>query len=554
MGWFFKKRQEKNGRFLKWITFLLSGTALLLVLFFGKVYFFEENKWKIISAIPSPLRVAGRIIIRKVSDLPYFFYAFKTHNLPVYNLKINQNDLKFLQENLPAPDEYLTDEYRVEVPGVFIYEGKEYEVKVRYRGWAKNHWLWPKKSYKVRFEDNFEGRAAINLIVPSDRSYFIEENNNFRAKQLGLPALKSKFSVLTINGKNPAVYWEVEQWGSEFLESNGLSSDANLYGEAIIDEEIYVYSDKWKKYNEDVRFNKENYAEIDRLLNLLNDASDEVFNIKIFDILDEENFYAWSVHNAVSFSNHQDWGHNMRLYFDPSVGKFKMIPWDVSINEFKMDKFSIDELANPLANRILSNPEFMAERNFRLWNYIKPGGPVENEFAYLDKLYNDVRGAFYQDNIKGSTNKAFDREVNRLSEMLKNNVDFLRGLFIGTNIELGMPRPDNASQINLITKSLSPLIIEEVVINKGRAVEQVVLFNKIIYPKINYLQLPTPEVFANKRIDYYKTFELSEQHTDLELNVDNTFGLENIILKIKNVYTNETVKKELELFNGLSTT
>ena len=540
------KKPKKRKRFVVVVCFLLSVVSFFVVLFLFKIYILEPYKWRIITAIPEPFRVVGRTIIREVRDLPYFFDSFREHNLSVYDLKVSQKNLKYLEENIPETDSYLTDEYKDEVPAIFVYNGKEYDVKIRYRGWGKNQWLWPKKSYRIKFKDYFEGRKEMNLIVPIDRLYLNEENNHFRAKQLGLVVPRSKFSVLKINGKSPAVYWETEQFGKDFLETNGLSSDANLYSEASIDEHLYIYTDEWKKYNADTRFVENNFVEIDLLLDLLNNSSNEEFNKNIFNILDEENFYVWSVHNAVSFGQHQDWNHNMRLYFDSSIGKFKMMPWDVSLEDRDLINQYIDQLSNPLVNRILSNPEFMKKRNEHLWDYIKPNGKVEEEFKNLDELFNQVRIAFYQDKIRRMDNKFFDNETEHYYNVLKNNVEFLRGLFIGVNMELNSVNKGENILMSIKTKSLSPIILEEIVINKDTKFGKGFVLNDVIYPNIDYISLDNPDVFYYNRRFYYKAFRLIDQYKTYQLEVNDMEDfstVNNITFKLKNIYTDEKIEK-----------
>ena len=221
---------------------ILITLGIIASLLFGFRATIIAHQWQIISAIPGPIRRAGRVTLREFRDLPYLRYRFATHELSVYDLRIDTDDLDFLNKNLPDSEGFLSEadgKYKQEVPAELTYQGKTYKVKVRYRGEKKSHWLWPKKSWRIDFGNNlFAGKRRLNLIIPVDRQYLAEQFNNYRAKKLGLTVPESRFVVMRLNGKTPAVYWEVEHFDKEFVEKAGLSSDTHIYCEAGILEPI----------------------------------------------------------------------------------------------------------------------------------------------------------------------------------------------------------------------------------------------------------------------------------------------------------------------------
>ena len=568
-----KKNKDKKKEPFKFIGLIFSIIAVVLVFIFILSYTTGPDKWVVIAKIPAPLRDIGRESLKFFARLPYIKYEFVNHSLPVYNLVVADDDLNFLRTNLPAPDEYLTEEYKVYVPAIFVDENeKKYEARIRSRGLSKNHWLWDKKSIRVNFDSKnlYGGIKNLNLITPIDRFYLVEQFNNYRAQRLGLIVPRSYFVVVTINGKDPAVYWAVEHYDKEFLETAGLSSDANFYGgsdeftDTTVYKDLYASKFNWKKYNEDTRFHKDNFAEIDLLAYLVNEATAEEFKKSIFSIVDEDNFYAWSIHNLLAFGQHQDYGHNVRVYFDPSVGKFKFTPIDVAMGDIMNDVSLPDffeEHSNILMNKILAYPDFMFERNKRLWEYIGEGKNLQEEIAYYDELYNKTKVAFYQDKIRRFTNQYFDDTVAEYRGKLISNTKALKAFFEQNNATVKANFNDNNLNLFLGLKSLSPFMIEKIEMKGDRdktvhlidgegntiCVGTDILLNcheNTIYPNIYQVQLPSPETIYSRVNDYYKAFIFDEVVVEYNLvSVANiNWAEKEIKIFIKNLYTDEIIE------------
>ena len=226
-------------------------------------------------------------------------------DIPQYKLVIKSKDLRALNKNLPsslsdgvlAGTQWLSEEHKKTVPAKFTYKGKEYDVKVRYRGDNPNHWTRAKRSWQIKFDkdDLFEGLRIIKLIIPDDRAYFAEYLNNYRADKLGLSFPEAEYVGLRINGSNHGVYYQIEDWSSESLEKNKLPADANIYsnddeyiqnstfeedGRSIFEDERF-----WTKPVNDKIFDYENYAEIDMLTKVI---EQENFSEIAGDLIDVE--------------------------------------------------------------------------------------------------------------------------------------------------------------------------------------------------------------------------------------------------------------------------
>ena len=313
----------------------LSIILFLMILAFGLVFsiIFKTYYWEIIAAIPQEPRRFVKQLIKLVADVPYAHYHFSFHNLPTYELKVDSADLAKLTKQLPKNYTDIFDADSMDyVNAKFIADGKEYAVKIKYRGSTSQHWSYPKKSIRIKFKEPsmFRGMSEINLVVPESRGYLMESFNNYRARKLGLPALKDDFVNLKINWRGYGVYYLIEGWTKEFLErENKLTADSNLYGDKTFDSNLYEDIKSWQKYIANPEENENNFSDLARLLKVINEPDDEVFYKTIGTILDMDNFMKWVVHSTLSGSFHQDFKHNARIYFDPTIGKFKFIPWQI---------------------------------------------------------------------------------------------------------------------------------------------------------------------------------------------------------------------------------
>lgn len=505
-----------------------------------------NDRWRLIAAVPGPVRRTGRIVIRLARDLPYLPYQFKQHSLPVYDLRIDRADLAFLGSNIPdANANLLTDEFKVPVPVTLIHEGQSYEGKIRYRGGSKVHWLWPKKSYRINFKKSqlFHGEEEIDLIIPYDRQYVVEQFQMYRARKLGLIVPNTRFVAVTVNGLRPAVYWETELPGKPMLERQGLLGDANFYvSEDVEVGSVYDSVIPWKKMTADPHFSSLDRSDLTALLNLLNTASTEEFNRQIFSLLDQKNFYSWSVHTLLAKSNHQDWAHNMRLYFDPSLGKFRILPWDVGVlyNYQDIPGHELFEQSwNRLSNRILANPVFMAERNQRLWNYVREEKNLQTDLAEYDRLFDEVRVALYQDKIRRFDNLYIDREVARFRRVLEDQFYFLRGLFTDVEAEISVDKKDNGALFfNVKTKSLAPLILESYELRGGDGQNARFDLTHEIKPSIRQIDVPRPDGTGPDKPDF-KGYELIQNRDEFELTSGKIKEIKQIVVYLRNEFTGE---------------
>lgn len=415
----------------------LSLSSFVMGIFLTYVYFYEIPRYTIIGEMPPSIRGS----IEFVRNIPYWFYKIKPVSLPVYNMYIGQNDYQKMIDALPkSGDDVLTSESRKRVWAKLAYNGEMRDVEVSFHGDMYNNWIFPKKAWQIRFKQSqsFDGAPKINLVLPDDEAVYAGEHLNiFRAKKMGVATPEGKFVILRINNGPRMLYYQKEGWTPEFLIKSFGNANGNLYGEAgALTDPIFDSTKWWQKYVS-IPGEENNFADLGYLLDLIKNADDAIFKKEIVKILDMDTFYQWQVHSMLAGSIHQDVTHNMRIYFDKEKQKFFLILWDASVwdyvgvGKFERPRFGkviydLDVSYNPLVNRILNIPEFLLERNRRLWEYVKDDININEDIAYLDQATETIKPAVFQDTQKYERNGKAEATMRRVRSNVLNNYAFLR--------------------------------------------------------------------------------------------------------------------------------
>src|SRR3989344_4047267 len=294
--------------------------------------------------------------IRKTTDITYLSYFFKKDEIPNYELVIAENNLQKMNDSLPIGFMNVLYTNKTFVPAEFRVGDKTYKARVRYRGANAVHWNAEKRSYLVRFEKNdlFNGMREINFIIPDDRLFAIEHFNNYRAEKLGLKVPQSGYANLVVNGKKNALYFTIEGWSLEMLASWGLPDETILYGNDFTS--TWEDVSGWEILASDSGFS-DDFFPLAELLELLNNASDQEFYARIFELEDKDNFG-----------------------YDGVLGK-----------------------------RIFSNPIFLEEKNQRLHEYVSNEKNLEEDLAFYDQTYESFKISLYKDRLKIYTNRFADK-------------------------------------------------------------------------------------------------------------------------------------------------
>lgn len=429
--------------------------------------------------------VGGRIdrsvrALTNIGEWPYLLYRLRGHDLPVYDIEVSADNLRELDEHFraTASDFDRKKVYRSATFWTSEDRDTRYAVDITYRGDQESHVVGTQKSWRVRFAGDhlFKGEKEVDFILPQGRLYLLEELNNYRAKKLGLIVPESRFVVLRVNGRTIGVYWAAEHWSEELLEKQIKDSSAAFYGEDGFGSE-FLYEDAaaWQAYTGEEKKKLPDRSALASLLSLINDPSDEKFYRTIGGILDIDTLYRWHTAVSLSGSASADKFHNVRLYFDPSLGKLVFVPWHIAGTRLdtltRIDSFTF--ASNPLLRRLFRDPALLYGRNRMLWEYVHDETNLADDLAYYDKLFADTRVAFFRDTLKPFSNAEFVSEVKRWREALEHNFYYLRDMLADTDVSLGVasgiPRSENvltgepiAAALTFRLASVSPVDLRSV--------------------------------------------------------------------------------------------
>lgn len=398
----------------------------------------------------------------KLPDLFFFPYFFYQTNLEVYNLNVAPDNLARLNNSLPEDvgQVALRDINKVFVPAVFAAGDYAGEVKVRYRGNLQSHWIDDQKSWLVQFPSDrlFNGWRELNLVIPHDQEYFIASLNAYRAKKLGVETPEYFFVRLNINGRDYGVYLASEHWSQEWIEKRPLAANGVLFGlddgdDALRGENIFSLAalSTWKSWN-NKDFSRE---ELRGLIETLDKTDDALFKKLIPQLIDLDKLYNWNIINILSGTYHQIdeevFANNMVLFFDPIAGKFEPVLYNLGVgNEMSYKENS------KLLGRILSIPEFKAERNRRLSEYINNPKNLEDDLAFYDFLAAQMKKEFFSDMAKRYNNFRFLKDIKLYRQYVADNFKNAQTV-IENEYDLGISKALGAiSDKRLLESAASP--------------------------------------------------------------------------------------------------
>jgi hypothetical protein len=364
-------------------------------------------------------------------DLIYPRRNLPRSGLPTYDIIVSPSNLRALLDNLPKNNPYSTEgdlllsgKAKDYVRAEFVFEGRTYNVRVRFRGGGRQHWGYPKKSWRVRFpkKELFAGYRRLNFINPKDKDFLAEYFSVHLATKLGVLSPPITYAILRVNNEPQGVYYLVPQIDEYFLEKVNLPL-GNVYGELDPDNynfgpvPIYTTTRGWTKFAHNENQPEDDFSELDTLIKLLNHPDDETFHKHIFSIIDKENFMRRQAHAELLRSRHESYYHNARFYFNPTKGKFEFIIWDAMpfLGQTSLP-VRFDEPYNPLVTRIFKSPAFVHERNKVLWDYVANSENAAEDLAFIDETYNTIRKAVYHDRMKAFSHEWATREPFRNGE------------------------------------------------------------------------------------------------------------------------------------------
>jgi hypothetical protein len=361
--------------------------------------------------------------------------------LPVYDLRIKSENLLQLDRSAAEAVKagILTEEMQDWVPGTFIAGGRRYRVDVRLRGDLPNHWAGPKRSYRIKFDDElvedeagnivrvdqpFHGdtevapekhvdtiaKKQINLIIPNDRDYAVAPLVSELMQAGGLLTPRWQYVVLRINGRLQGLYYEVEHFDKPLMAAYDRPETA-IVGQNGRAQHFEQYTKLGTGAASDANFDLASARlAVDPsaglalpLLRLLNahelDPSPANFR-RARAALDWDKYLRFRALTTLLNTNHVRFGSdNLKLFHDPSRGLLEPVPWDVHMVRMPAEPGTIDfwntHGPDELQRSTLLDPELRLQRNKILWDWVGDGGA--DLMARYDKVHDRIRPLVWAD-------------------------------------------------------------------------------------------------------------------------------------------------------------
>jgi len=296
----------------------------------------------------------------------------KVTTLPSFHLFVDERDLESLEENLPASAklQYKQSHLKIDNPA---FSGA---AQFRYRGGLPLHWLYKKKSIRVKLPpfSTYRDERRFNLVNPPLIFTILDWVSYDMARSIGLLTPEYFPARVFINNETNGLHFYLSGIDESLLRKNNrmpgsiYSGDSQFIVSPFGDDSglgeitfrnptdtdtAALWTDErlWKKTASRNAESSDNREDIKLFFRTIDETNPLVFMQAFDTYFDKEKFYLfWGLDELVG-SYHHDLFHNHKLYFDPYRGKFEPIEWDI---RFWSINFTIP--VTPLFKQIKLNP------------------------------------------------------------------------------------------------------------------------------------------------------------------------------------------------------
>ena len=315
--------------------------------------------------------------VRIQDALTQGLYPKPNKSVPLINLYLAPVLQEELRSNLPlsAFEEKL---------GSIATASKYQKVNVRCRGDSSFHWFYPKRSWQIETPKRSQmiyGREFL-LINPKDAEYLTQYMDCKIAKGFGVLASPADMVLLNLNREYQGVYLCLQRIDESFLRKNGEMPGDILEGDFSHrvgnDPHAEYFSDpyQWRKaadYNGPIPWK---VPPIVQLIEQINTGSYWFRNRRLFD---EEYMARFCAMVSFIASSHYDAYHNLKMFFDPLKGQFKIIEWDsAGLAMNYPQKLELDLTSNRAFSQLLLNPYFNYRKNLFLYRKMRDPGFIKD--------------------------------------------------------------------------------------------------------------------------------------------------------------------------------
>ena len=272
-------------------------------------------------------------------------------SLPEYELIIDPNTLAKFYADVTTPPQ----------PATFVHDGHYQPVEVRLRGQGSRQW--PKKSWHVKFPKgtHFDHRHVINFLAEwRDQTMMADKLGYDLLASMHVPAPKTSYARLKINGEYAGIFSEVEHVGSRFTKTHRFpDAEATIYRCGDNDCEMKTtrapFQSVWKK--------KSNYGDSDKPLGDMLEAINHTPEPDFARMLDEKmqlEIYLRAMANEALVEMNIQEGSGSYMIYDRRLGQFVYVPWDYNNADMRWQTWqsvdAVPEYQHPVFNFTLTDP------------------------------------------------------------------------------------------------------------------------------------------------------------------------------------------------------
>ena len=395
-----------------------------------------------------------------------------------FHIDIKQKDLDLLNSDLPKSGkaDYVngfltTNNYN----DVFSFENEK--VKIRYRGNNNFHWFYNQKSLRIKLKNGIK----FNLINPQHLFSIIDTVSYNEAKYINLLAPKSFSAKVFINERDYGVYSFVQQIDENFLRENSLMPGSIYFGDRNADDENglpTLWSD-YRSWDKKSSRNKESEGNIDDLkffIKGVNEFSDRDFYDFFNKYFDKEKVFSSFGIDTLFGTSIRDSRHNHKWYFDPYVGKYQPIIWDIRDWSVGARK---DMSTYTFLKRVKSNPILEYERDLASYNnyILDKNKTIERIIDDLNNIYESTLNYLAEDALKDTavwysspinnwisesfTTREYKKSILDHKNILKSRISFLENEYEKSMVTINYKESNDSiyDTVSIVVNGNSPVII-----------------------------------------------------------------------------------------------
>lgn len=413
--------------------------------------------------------------------------------LASFHIYTDEKDLSSLESNLPssAKTRFIAGHIKVDAPEF------SNEIQFRYRGGLPLHWLYKKKSLRVKLPPftSYRGEKSFNLVNPSTIHTVTDWISYDMARSLGLLTPQYFPARVYINDRYNGLHYFLSQIDESFLRNNNRMPGSIYSGDTIyfpnpfgVDKEgtressfktdegtSLIWEDErlWSKKASRNAESANDRSDIKKYISVMNEKNPKKFMQDFRNYFDVQKYYTFWGLDTLLGSYHHDNFHNHKIYFDPYKGKFEPIEWDI---RFWSSIFLTKDLpVNSLLRQIILNPVLEYERDLTTYSLLKRYS-VEKISSQVDATNKIIRpeieadplrqhpdsryGRFEIDKEVPFSLMEYDNAVEELKMVYKSRHEFLQNIFEDVHVSYVLTPSDIGTLLTFSITGNSPVKIE----------------------------------------------------------------------------------------------